>query len=71
MLVSGLTVDRDIIQDYQDGFDLLDLTGGLTFGNLTINDNGANTDIIETATNEILATLIAIDAVTIDESDFV
>ena len=71
VLVSGVTADRDIIQDYQDGFDLLDLTGGLTFGNLTINQNEANTEIIETATNETLATLIGIDAVTIDSSDFV
>ena len=71
VIVSGLTGDRDIIQDYQDGFDLLDLTDGLTFGNLTINQNFANTDIIETATNETLATLIGIDAVTIDENDFV
>ncbi|MEM9273982.1 MAG: calcium-binding protein, partial [Cyanobacteria bacterium P01_F01_bin.143] len=62
---------RDIIQDYQDGFDLLDLTGGLSFGSLTINQNGANTDILETATNEILATLIGIDATAIDNSDFV
>ena len=71
MLVSGLTNDRDIIQDYEDGFDRLDLTGGLTFSNLNINQNGANTDILEIATNEILATLIGIDAMTIDHNDFV
>ena len=71
MLVSGLTNDRDIIQDYEDGFDRLDLTGGLTFSNLNINQNGANTDILETATNKILTTLISIYTMTIDHNDFV
>ena len=70
-LVSGLTADRDIIQDYQDGWDRLVLTGGLTFDHLTINQNGANTDIIETNTNQTLATLTGINAMTIDNSDFV
>ena len=50
VLVSGLTAEWDIIQDYQDGLDLLELTGSLTFGDLTLNQNGADTDIIETAT---------------------
>ena len=71
VIVSGLTGDRDIIQDYQDGFDLLDLTGGLTFGNLSIKQKVTDTEIIETATNETLAILSGIDAMTIDESDFV
>ncbi|ELS04462.1 Ca2+-binding protein, RTX toxin [Xenococcus sp. PCC 7305] len=71
VVASGLTGDRDIIEDYQDGFDLLDLTGGLSFGNLTISQNGADTDILETATNETLATLTNINAVNIDNNDFV
>ena len=45
--------------------------GSLTFGDLTLNQNGADTDIIETATNETLATLIGIDAVTINNSEIV
>ncbi|MEM9275253.1 MAG: Calx-beta domain-containing protein [Cyanobacteria bacterium P01_F01_bin.143] len=70
VLVSGLSADRDIIQDYEDDFDLLDLRG-LTFSQISINQNGANTDIIETATNQTLATLIGIDSTVIDDSDFV
>ena len=70
-LVSGLTADSDIIQDYQDGLDRLVLTGGLTFGNLNINQNGADTEIIEIATNETLVTLIGIDTIAIDNSDFI
>ena len=71
MLQAGVTGDRDIILDYEDGIDLLDLTGGLTFASLTIAQNGANTDIMETATNQILATLLQIDATDLDTSDFV
>ena len=71
MLESGLTADRDIILDYEDGIDFLDLTGGLTFGSLTLTQNGADTDIIETATNETLATLNGIDTTDLDSTDFV
>ena len=67
----ALNADRDIILDYQDGVDLLDLAGNLTFSSLTITQVGGDTDIIETATNQTLATLIGIDAMTIDSSDFV
>ena len=70
-LLSGLTADQDIILDYEDGVDLLDLTGSLTFAGLTITQVGADTEIIETATNETLATLVGTDATTIDNSDFV
>ncbi|ELS03748.1 putative calcium-binding protein,FG-GAP repeat protein [Xenococcus sp. PCC 7305] len=70
-LVSGFTADADIIQDFQNGRDQLLLTGGLTFGTLTISQNGADTDIIETIGGETLATLLGIDATTIDETDFV
>jgi|GEM_PF-1257952 len=70
-LVSGLTADADIIQDFQNGRDFLFLTGGLTFGKLTISQNGADTDIIETIGSQTLATLAGIDATTIDETDFV
>ena len=70
-LLSGVTADRDIILDYQEGVDFLKLTGSLTFDDLAIAQVGADTEIRETATNETLATLIGIDAGTIDSSDFV
>ncbi len=70
-VISGQTADRDFILDYEDGIDVLDLTGSLTFSQLTINQNGANTEIIETATNQTLASLTGIDVIDIDESDFV
>ena len=70
VLVSGVTTDQDIILDYEDGVDLLDLTGSLTFGQLTINQDGGNTNILETITNQTLATLIQTDAMTINDSDF-
>ncbi|ELS02877.1 VCBS repeat-containing protein, partial [Xenococcus sp. PCC 7305] len=73
-LVSGDTADQDIITDFQDGFDRLLLTGGLIFGNLTISQNGSDTDIIENTASsgpQTLATLTGIDAIDIDETDFV
>ena len=70
MLVSRVTADQDLIQDYEDGVDLFELTGSLTFASLTITQVGANTEIMQTGTNETLATLIGVDAMTIDESDF-
>ena len=71
ILISGVTADRDIIQGYQDGLDRLVLTDHLTFGKLTINQNGADTNIIETATRQTLATLIDIDARDINRQDFI
>ena len=70
-IVSGVTSDLDVIVDFTDGVDLLDLTGNLTFGNLTINDAGSNTILIETSTNQRLAVLRNVDAVEIDSSDFI
>ena len=70
IITPGITADRDIILDYEEGIDFLDLTGGLTFGSLAVSQAGANT-VIKSDTNEILATLIGIDATTIDNADFV
>ncbi|ELS05398.1 VCBS repeat-containing protein, partial [Xenococcus sp. PCC 7305] len=70
VLASGLTGDRDIIQDFEDGIDILELSGGLSFGSLTITQNGTDTDIIETATSQTLATLTDITATNINELDF-
>ena len=70
-IISSSTANQDVILDYEDGLDSLVLTDGLHFGSLSIHQNGANTDIIEIATHQTLATLVGIDAMTIDHSDFV
>ncbi|MEM9272434.1 MAG: carbohydrate-binding protein [Cyanobacteria bacterium P01_F01_bin.143] len=70
LLVSGVTGDRDIIRDYEDGLDRLVLTGDLSFNDLTIVQSNANTQIRETATNQILAVINNIDASNIDQHDF-
>ena len=43
ILSSGLTADRSIILNYQDGIDLFELTDSLTFGSLTITQVGEDT----------------------------
>ncbi|MEM9272443.1 MAG: S8 family serine peptidase [Cyanobacteria bacterium P01_F01_bin.143] len=70
-IASAPTASRDIIQDFTDGIDFLDLTGSLGFSDLTINQNGTSTNIIETATNQILAVLQNTDADDITLADFV
>ncbi|MEM9273106.1 MAG: hypothetical protein AAGA80_09110 [Cyanobacteria bacterium P01_F01_bin.143] len=70
-LVSGVTADGDLVQDFDDGIDQIFLTGGLTFGKLTITQNVANTDIIETDSNQTLMTLIGTNTGDIDATDFV
>ncbi|MEM9271740.1 MAG: cadherin-like domain-containing protein [Cyanobacteria bacterium P01_F01_bin.143] len=70
-LESNTTANRDLIQDFEDGIDLFELTGTLSFGSLTITQTGANTNIIETATSETLATLTDITATDIDSTDFI
>jgi hypothetical protein len=52
--------------------DTLGLTGGLTFAQITIapDSNAANTIIKVTATNEVLATLIGVQAGLIKSSHF-
>jgi len=72
----GATVAlADLISDFEDGTDLIGLTGGLTFGDLTIDQSsdvvgdGTNDTVISvTAGGEILAVLDGITA-TIDGSD--
>ena len=71
IIESNTTDNRDLIQDFEDGIDLFELTGTLSFGSLTITQAGANTNIIETATSETLATLKDITATDIDATDFV
>ena len=67
----------DVISDFQDGSDLIGLTGGLTFGQLTIDQSsnlvggGAlDTQVIVAATSEILTVLDGVTP-TIDGTDFV
>ncbi|VEP15707.1 Alkaline phosphatase (fragment) [Hyella patelloides LEGE 07179] len=65
--------DRVIIRDYVDGTDILGLADSLTFADLTIRNNAANTNTLirETSTNNTLAVLSGIDASVIDSGDFV
>ena len=56
----------DTITDFSDGNDLIGLSGGLTFGQLSF--SGSN--IIITSTNEILATLTGINTTTLTAADF-
>ena len=62
---------NDQIKDFQDGVDFLSLVGGLTFGALTISQNGGDTLIQVTATSQTIATLQDIDATLISGADFI
>ena len=66
----GLT-NRVFILDYIDGTDVLGLSDGLTFDDLTLINNGGNTVIRENTTNNVLAVLLGIDFNTINSDDFV
>ena len=61
----------DTIIDFVKGQDSFRLAGNLTFEQLTLAQNGTNTEISITATGEILATLTGVDASTLDTSDFI
>ena len=61
----------DAIVDFVVGEDLVELTGGLTFAQLSVLQSGNDTEITVTSTNEVLATLNGIDATTVDGSSFV
>ena len=68
MLVNGLTADRDIIVDFEDGIDFFQ---GVAFGSLTVTQVGANTEITNSATLETLAIVIGTDVADIDALDFI
>ena len=71
-LESGTTANQDIIEDFEDGIDRFELSGGLSFGALTISQaGGSNTKIVETATNERIATVLDTDPADITMDDFV
>lgn len=61
----------DIIQDFKDNADFIALSGGLSFGQLTVEASGNNTLIRITATNELLATLNSVQPGAITAADFV
>ncbi|NET72326.1 MAG: hypothetical protein F6K62_15740 [Sphaerospermopsis sp. SIO1G2] len=59
----------DTITDYVDGTDQIGLLGELTFADLTITQDGANT-IITSNAGELLATLEGVTATDLTEDDF-
>ena len=59
---------KDTIFDFEDGVDTLGLSNGLTFSNLSITNDGNNTNILEG--NKTLATLIGVDSSLINQNDF-
>ena len=61
----------DTIVDFVVGEDLVELTGGLTFAQLSVSQSGSNTELTVTSTNEVLATLNGIDSTAIDAASFV
>jgi Ca2+-binding RTX toxin-like protein len=61
----------DTIYDYLDGSDRLGISNNLTFSNLSIVQNGTNTEIKLQSSNELLATLFNININSIDSNDFV
>lgn len=60
----------DLIRDFIDGQDLLSLSGGLTFAQLTITQTGLDTSVSITSTGEALAKLTGIQASLITAADF-
>jgi Ca2+-binding RTX toxin-like protein len=60
----------DIVQDFQDGFDKMGLSGGLLFSQLTILGSGTNTLIRNTSSGETFATLQNVSSDSITNLDF-
>jgi Ca2+-binding RTX toxin-like protein len=58
----------DIIADYKDGIDKIDLRGSLTFGSLTLTQKGKDTVI--TSGTEVLATLKGVAKSSLTATDF-
>jgi len=69
VLAKGL--GRDTIKDFNISEDLIALSGGLTFSGLSITQSVNDTLIKVTATNESLALLTGIQALTINASHFI
>jgi len=64
---------RNIIYDFEDNQDFIHLDTGLIFGNLTITDNSLSTatEIRQTSSGDLLATVIDMDATNLTNADFV
>jgi Ca2+-binding RTX toxin-like protein len=62
---------RDTIGDFQDGTDFIGLTGGLTFGQLSIAGVGSDTLISLTSDASVLASLTNVNPALITSNDFV
>ncbi|MBE9041096.1 hypothetical protein IQ235_09930, partial [Oscillatoriales cyanobacterium LEGE 11467] len=69
ILATGKGIDA--IVDFVVGEDIVELTGGLTFAQLTVSQSGNDTTVAVASTNEVLATLNGIDSTAIDGSSFV
>jgi hypothetical protein len=62
----------DVITDFQNGLDKIKLEGGLTFGGLTIGDDGSGNAFIQiTASGEYLAVLTGVAPGALDATDFI
>jgi serralysin len=68
ILILAAGKGSDTVQDFQDGTDLLGLSGGLTFAQLTISSS-SNGTLIRFG-NEVLATLTGVQASAIASADF-
>ena len=64
---------NNIIYDFEDTTDKISLVAGLTFSDLSIADNGLDTgtNITETTSSDLLATLIGINEAEITSADFI
>ncbi|MFH1873201.1 MAG: cadherin domain-containing protein [Pseudomonadota bacterium] len=65
----------DTFSDFEDGIDMIGLTGGLSFADLTITqgngtDTAAGNTVIGTSSNEYLAILLNTNAAVITQDDF-
>ncbi|WP_299481206.1 DUF5801 repeats-in-toxin domain-containing protein [uncultured Roseibium sp.] len=68
---SATAAGADRIQFYKDGLDTIVITGGLTFADLVIGDDGAgNAAIFETVNNQFVAVLTGISSAVLTSSDF-
>ena len=62
---------NDLIMDFVDGTDKLGLSGSLTFPQLKIESLGSNTTVRVQNNNEIFATLVGVNPLNIELTDFV
>ena len=71
ILEPALPGEIDTILDFEVGIDRISSTEGLDFGSLTINQNGGDAIISNTATTETLAVLVGINATDLTAFDFI